>query len=282
LARHLVCFTFDFDAFSPWIRRGITSPTPISRGEFSLIGAERILRLLSKHRVHTTWFIPGHTIETFPDICKQVAAQSHEIGHHGYMHEPPAPLTRDEEAAILVRGNQAIRNLTGRNARGYRSPAWDLSPNTVELLLENGFAYDSSMMANDHHPYYARVGDQFLPDGPAALGEKTALVEMPVSWSLDDYPHFEFRVSPTGILQGLMRTDDVLANWLDDFRYMSETESWGVLTFTFHPEIIGRGHRMLMLERLITGLTALGAEFVRMEDAVGEYIQREPGKLSAD
>jgi peptidoglycan/xylan/chitin deacetylase (PgdA/CDA1 family) len=86
-------------------------------------------------------------IETYPEACRQVVAAGHEIGHHGWTHMPPAALSREQEEDGLVRGNRAIEQLCGRKARGYRSPAWDLSPNTIDLLLEQGFDYDSSMKA---------------------------------------------------------------------------------------------------------------------------------------
>lgn len=264
---HYVCLTFDFDAVSAWIYRDMNTPTPISRGEFGLVGAARILALLQKYDIKATWFTPGHTIDTYPDICARVHAEGHEIGHHGYLHEPPGQLDREQEEAVLIRGSDCITRLTGQPARGYRSPAWDLSPHTIKLLLAHGFVYDSSMMAHDHHPYYARLGDRFPKDGPAVFGQPSPLLEMPISWSLDDFPHFEFRSGPNGILQGLQRADDVLANFVDDFRYMAQTEEWGVLTYTFHPQVIGRGHRMLMLERLIVSLRGLGATFVRMDEA---------------
>lgn len=275
---HYACLTFDFDAVSAWIYRDMNTPTPISRGEFGTVAAARILTLLDKYGIKSTWFTPGHTIDTYPDICARIHEAGHEIAHHGYLHEPPGQLTREQEEAVLIRGSDCIRRLTERAPRGYRSPAWDLSPNTIELLLKHGFVYDSSMMAQDHHPYYARVGDKFPKDGPARFGQASSLLEMPISWSLDDFPHFEFRSGPNGILQGLQRADDVLANFVDDFRYMTQTETWGVLTYTFHPQVIGRGHRMLMLERLILSLRDLGAVFLRME----EVAEAAAGRLQAD
>ncbi len=265
--QHYVCLTFDFDAVSPWIYRDMATPTQLSRGEFGIVGAGRLLALLQKHDIQGTWFTPGHTLDTYPDICARIHVEGHEIAHHGYLHEPPGQLTREEEEAVLLRGIACIERVTAQKPRGYRSPAWDLSPNTMELLLAHGFVYDSSMMAHDHHPYYARIGDQFPKDAPARFGQPSSLIEMPISWSLDDFPHFEFRSGPNGILPGLQRADDVLANWLDDFRYMAQTEEWGVLTYTFHPQVIGRGHRMLMLERLITALRDMRATFIRMDEA---------------
>jgi len=276
MARHLVCLTFDFDVLSAWIFRDQTTPTSLSRGEFGLIGAERILGLLEKHHLKSTWFIPGHTIDTFPEICKRVHDQGHEIGHHGYLHEPPASLgSRDEEAAVLERGNEAIRRLTGHYATGYRSPSWDLSPFSVELLLHYNFQYDSSMMAKDYEPYYARQGDRILPDGRVEWGQATRLIEMPISWSLDDFPHFEYRRTEHWLQEGLQPTSGVLENFVDDYHYMHQTTDWGVLTYTFHPQVIGRGHRMLMLERLIQTVRDHGATFVRMDEAMDEWKGRE-------
>ena len=162
---------------------------------------------------------------------------------------PPATLSRAKEAEGLMLGNRTIEKLRGRAARGYRSPSWDLSPHTIELLLEQGFDYNSSMMGDDHTPYRARRGDIIELEQPVRFGEPTRLVEMPISWSLDDYPHFEFVRTKETVLQGLMATGGVLQNWLDDFLYMTRTTDWGVLTYTFHPCVIGRGHRMMMLER---------------------------------
>lgn len=277
MARHIVCLTFDFDAVSGWIARGMTSPSPISRGEFGPdVAVPRILALLRKYDVPASWFIPGHTLETYPDACRRVFEEGHEIGHHGWTHRPPQSLSPAEEESELIRANEQIRKLTGRPARGYRSPSWDLSPHSVRLLLKHGFVYDSSMMADDYTPYRARDGDVIELERPAVFGAPTRLIEMPVSWTLDDYPHFEFIRTPTWILQGLMNANNVLANWIDDFRYLRQNLEWGVLTYTFHPFVIGRGHRMRALEKLIRTLKDEGAAFMRLEEAAAEYAQRNP------
>ncbi len=280
MARHLVCLTFDFDAMSGFISRGMTSPTPISRGEFGAnVGAQRILALLKKYRIRTSWYIPGHTLETYPDQCRAVFDGGHEIGHHGWTHVPPAEMTREEEEAGLVRANEEIRKLTGRAARGYRSPSWDLSPHSVELLLKHGFTYDSSMMGDDYTPYRVRQGDIITVDQPAKWGKPCRLIEMPISWSLDDYPNFEFIRTRDWILPGLRNYNAVLANWVDDFSYMTKAVKWGVITYTFHPFVIGRAGRMLLLERLIRKLKDGGAVFTTLEEAAAEYAKRSPFKL---
>jgi peptidoglycan/xylan/chitin deacetylase (PgdA/CDA1 family) len=281
MVRHLVCLTFDFDAISPWIARGMTSPTPISRGEFGVVGAERLLALLAAHRIPSSWFIPGHTLETYPAICRRVYEAGHEIGHHGWTHVPPASLSREEEEAGLVRANEQIKALTGRYARGYRSPSWDLSAHSVELLLKHGFIYDSSMMGNDYTPYRVRRGDVIELQRPAVFGPTTRLIEMPVSWTLDDYPHFEYVRTQQFITQGLMNANAVLDNWIGDFEYLRSRLEWGIITYTFHPFVIGRGHRMLALEKLIERIVAGGGQFVTMEAAAAEFDRHAPYRAPA-
>jgi len=276
MSRHLICLSFDFDALSGWIARGLTTPTPMSRGEFGAVGAKRILALLAKNNIRSTWFIPGVTIDTYPDICRSITDAGHEIGHHGWTHVPPANLTRSIEAEHLKRANEAIHKLSGHPAKGYRSPSWDLSAYTIRLLIENDFIYDSSMMGQDHHPYRARCDDIITEKGSVQFGKPTNLIEMPISWTLDDYPYFEFIRTDSVTLPGLSTARDVLKNWLDDFTYMCRTEDWGILTYTFHPFVIGRGHRMMILEELISSLTDQGAIFTTMADAAEEFIERAP------
>jgi peptidoglycan/xylan/chitin deacetylase (PgdA/CDA1 family) len=287
MAQHFVCLTFDYDNTSAKIAAGMTTPTAISRGEFGVVGTERLLALLRLHGIATTWFIPGHSIESYPDSCARIVEAGHEIGHHGWTHRTPVSLSREEEERDLIRGNEAILRLAGRPARGYRSPSWDLSPHSIALLLKHGFVYDSSLMGHDYLPYQAREGDVVTLQEPIRHGKDTSLVEMPISWSLDDYPAFEYSYSDNMLQQGLMNARLVGENWFDDFAYMRDHYDWGVLTYTFHPHIIGRGHRMMMLERLIGRLAEAGALFVTMERAVEEYRRRfpsgraEPGRQAA-
>jgi peptidoglycan/xylan/chitin deacetylase (PgdA/CDA1 family) len=268
--RHIVCLTFDFDTMSGFIARGLTTPTPLSRGEFGARASSRILAFLRSRGIRSTWFTPGFTIESFPRECEAVVADGHEIGHHSWAHVPPANQSRDEEEADMMRANDAILRLTGSFARGYRSPSWDLSPNTVELLVKHGFAYDSSLMGADYWPYRARQGDVAELGQAYRFGAETPLIEMPISWSLDDFPHFEFLRTPQTILQGLQPAPAVIGNWRDEFHYMKKSVDWGVLTYTMHPYVIGRGYRMLALEDLVDELAREGAVFMTMEEAAQE------------
>jgi peptidoglycan/xylan/chitin deacetylase (PgdA/CDA1 family) len=272
--RHIVCLTFDFDTMAGFIARGLTTPTPLSRGEFGARACPRILDFLESRGVRSTWFTPGFTIESFPRECEAVVKAGHEIAHHGWAHVPPAAQSREAEEADLVRANEAILRLTGQRARGYRSPSWDLGADTIDLLVAHGFVYDSSLMGADYWPYRARRGDVAEFGEPYRFGPETALIEMPVSWSLDDFPHFEFLRTPQTVLQGLQPARAVMADWLDEFLYMKKSVDWGILTYTMHPYVIGRGYRMLALEDLADRLAREGAVFMTMEEAAREASAR--------
>ena len=125
-------------------------------------------------------------------------------------------------------------------------------------------------MGADYLPYRARRGDAAKLGEPFRFGEETSLIEMPISWSLDDYPHFEFVRTASTILPGLQPARAVMESWLDEFLYMQKTVDWGVLTYTMHPFVIGRGYRMLALESLVDRLGNEGAVFMTLEDAARE------------
>lgn len=276
MSQHYVCISFDFDAMSGMVVRGLTTPTPVSRGEFGAAAIPRILDLLKRYDVCSSFFIPGVVIGTYPERCEQVLACGHEIAHHGWTHAAPASLTPEQEEAGLVLGIEKIRELTGAAPRGYRSPSWDLSNVTVDLLLKYNFFYESSMMGHDHEPYRVRQGDIIPAHEPVQFGKPSPLIELPVSWTLDDFPHFEFLRVGQSILPGLQNASGVLENWVDDFEYMRQSCEWGILTYTFHPFVIGRGHRMLMLEKLLKTLQEKGARFITLEQAATLYDQRSP------
>lgn len=277
MPRHIACLSYDFDTWSGFAARGMTTPTPISRGEFGVVGARRILDLLRSRGIKGSWYIPGVVIETYPEACARVVQEGHEIGHHGWSHVPPAELPVEVEAEEFARAIESIRRLTGSKPAGYRSPAWDLSERTIDLLLRHGLRYDSSMMGHDCEPYFARRGDRVAVDEPLIFGETTDLVEVPISWSLDDHPHFEFFRTKAGVMPGLANASAVLENWLADFEYMCRTSEWGVMVYTFHPYVSGRGHRMMMMEKLIDGLAGMGAEFLTLQQVEQEFRNRQVG-----
>ncbi len=146
----------------------------------------------------------------------------------------------------------------------------------MALLLKHGFQYDSSLMGHDYDCYFAPMPAEIPLESVMTPGQPTSLVEMPISWSLDDFPYFEFMATKNGIMPGLAAGSAVLENFTEDFMYLKDNLDWGILTYTFHPFVIGRGHRMRMLERLIQRLQAEGAVFLTMRDAMREWQSRQP------
>ena len=284
-----VAYGIDVDAVGGWLGSygGEDSPDDISRGMFAgEIGSPRLLNLFDRYGIKTTWFIPGHSIETFPEQMKDVARRGHEIGIHGYSHENPIAMTREQETAILDRCIDLVTELSGRRPTGYVAPWWEFSPVTNELLLERGIKYDHSLMHNDFHPYYVRVGDSWTkidyskhPDHwmkPLVRGEETALVEIPANWYLDDLPPMMFiKKSPNS--HGFVNPRDIEQMWRDQFDWVYREFDDAVFTMTIHPDVSGRPQVLLMHERLIEYISSHeGVTWCTFDQIADDFIARNP------
>ena len=198
-------FGVDLDAVGGWLGSygGEDSPDDISRGMFAgEVGTPRLVRMFDRLGVKTTWFIPGHSADTFPEECKMIVDAGHEIGLHGYSHENPISMSPEQEEAVLLRCIEVLSELAGKPPTGYVAPWWEFSHVTNELLLKHGIKYDHSLMHKDFECYYVRVGDRWTKidySQPADVwmhalvrGEDTDLVEIPANWYLDDLPPMMF------------------------------------------------------------------------------------------
>jgi peptidoglycan/xylan/chitin deacetylase (PgdA/CDA1 family) len=276
LPRLTVALTFDHDSISDGVRRG-DSPVKLSHAEFGVrVGAPRILALLAERGIPSTWFVPGHTLETFPSSTEAILAGGHELACHGWVHEDFATVPRDEEREILERCVAAVERVSGARPKGWRAPYWSLGASSLELITAAGFAYDSSLMADDYHLYRVRQGDRHSVAEGSRFGPEGPLVEVPISWSLDDWPQFE-PSSDTG-RDGLSAPSKVLEIWTEELRYAWAHAPGGLLTITMHPECIGRGSRMAMLARFIDAAQGLeGVVFDRLDRYVEAWVaQAEP------
>ena len=265
----LTCaLTFDFDAQSVWIGSYKSkNPSEISRGEFGAVAIPRILALLERHGVPGTFCIPGHTACGYPDLVKAIHDAGHEIAHHGWVHENPADFDEAGERANMEKGFEALHKACGVRPVGYRSPAWDFSERTPDILREFGFSYDSSLMGDDYTPYYMRSGDQAPADAPYVFGRHIDVLELPITWTLDDFPYFE--LDSTG--SGLKPTSQVEEIWRDEFTFAYQHVPGGLFNLTMHPQVIGRGHRLMMLDRLV----AFFAQHPAVKfDTLGGYVER--------
>jgi len=272
----VVCLTFDFDALSAWLGDDPhATPATLSRGEYGArVGVPRLLRLLDAYDLPATFFVPGHTAESFPAAVDSILAAGHEVAHHGHGHEDPSTQSPVEERRSLERGLSVLARFLGDRPLGYRSPSWDYSDATLSLLVEYGFRYDSSLFAGDFQPYHPRLGDRVSVEEPLQMGQGVDLWEFPVDFCLDDWPYFTFSFEPPRA--GLSAPSKVLEIWMGEFAYLVEHEPGGVLTLTMHPQVIGRGHRMALLERFVQHVLSAGvARFARMGDVAIELSAAE-------
>jgi peptidoglycan-N-acetylglucosamine deacetylase len=237
-----VCLTFDVDAEAGLAARlddHHDRLSTLSEREFSVRrGVPRILELLGEHGMRATFYVPGATAERHPEAIRSIVDAGHEVGHHGHHHLASHTIDAAQQGAEIDDALTALRPFVG-DSIGYRSPAWELTPQTAELLVARGFAFDSSLMGDDR-PYWVTVGD-------------ARLLELPIHWSLDDYVWFGWgeAARPTATSAWLEAWTEELASAEGDDR---------PCTLTFHPEIIGRGYRALGLERLLKHLANRSAE----------------------
>ncbi|WP_394823548.1 polysaccharide deacetylase [Pendulispora albinea] len=292
MAKEILCgFGVDVDAVSGWLGSygGEDSPDDISRGLFAgEVGAPRLLQLFERLGIRTTWFIPGHSIETFPEQMKAVVDAGHEIGLHGYSHENPIAMTREQETDVLDKSIELVTKLSGKRPTGYVAPWWEFSKVTNELLLERGIKYDHSLMHDDFRPYYMRAGDSWTKVDyskkavdwmvPLKRGEETDLIEIPASWYLDDLPPMMFiKSSPNS--HGFVNPRDIEQMWRDQFDWVYREMDYAVFPMTIHPDVSGRPQVLSMLARLHAHICHhAGVRFVTMNEMADDFARRFPRK----
>jgi peptidoglycan/xylan/chitin deacetylase (PgdA/CDA1 family) len=280
MANPTVCLSIHFDAVSTWLWSydSWNMPTRHSRGMYGAdVGAPRLLDLFDQHDVPSTWCIPGHTIESFPEICEEVHARGHGVQHHGWTHKGPSTFeSKEAEKRDIERGIESIRDLTGERPTGYASPAWDFSEHTLDILQELDFEWDSSVMAADFRPHYLYGGWSAPEDGPYRRGDPTNIVELPVSWERDDFPPFTYTWSRPHRM-GYVSEDIIFQKWYDQFDWMCEHVDYGVFVLTLHPQVIGQAHRLMRLEAFVQHVQSTpGAAFETMEDVATDWRNANP------
>jgi len=290
MAKEIFCaFGVDVDAVGGWLGSygGEDSPCDISRGMFSgEVGSMRILELFERWGIKSTWFVPGHSLETFPKEMAAVAAAGHEIGMHGYSHENPIAMTPEQEEAVMDKSIQLIEDLCGRRPTGYVAPWWEFSHASNELLLKKGIKYDHSLMHRDFTPYYVRVGDSWTKIDyskkaeewmkPLVRGVESDLIEIPSSWYLDDLPPMMFIKSAPNS-HGFVNPRDLEEMWRDQFDWVYREMDYGVVTFTIHPDVSGKPQVLMMLERLYNHIISHpGVKFTTFDEIANDFSTRSP------
>lgn len=256
-----VSISFDVDAESGFTGESEAFErqlTTLSEGSFGVErGLPRIRALLAEFNILGTFYVPGDTLERHPGAIEELAAEGHEICHHGQRHYRPHRVDEETQRAELERGLATLDRLLGIRPKGYRSPAWEVTPETFEMLVELGFEYDSSFMGDDR-PYIEVQGAK-------------EILELPVHWSLDDWPYFGWHPDMGGALADPAVFRSV---WIEEFA--SVREEGRHVTYTMHPEVIGRGYRMRALRSILEHISSHDCQFIRHDELAAQITAGEP------
>jgi len=235
-ARVAVALSFDSDHETLPLRDGETSPGRLSVGEYGpRVAAGKILRLLAEHEVPASFFVPAVSALLHPEEIDVYVGAGHEVAVHGWIHERNAQLGPADELELTGRAMDTLERLAGTRPVGIRTPSWDFSDHTLDVIRALGLAYDSSLMADDE-PY------EIL-----AHGEPTGVVEVPVEWIRDDAPYF--MMDRFSALRPYMPPRGALAIWRDEFD--AAYAEGGLFQLTMHPHISGHRSRLLVLRELV-------------------------------
>ena len=273
-----VLLTFDMDGESLWRCRdpeNANRPVTLSQGRYGPeAGMPRILRMLKKYGLPATFFIPGFTVDQYRDVVKRIVEDGHEIGNHGWSHTYPDNMDGYEaEKKEYMDCNNIMEEVAGIRPKGYRSPAWEFSVNTLDILEEiGGFEYSSNMMDSDKIKYLS-------------FGERdTDFVEIPIHWVLDDAAYWLYSLRTPG--KAMQPLQSVEQYWTYEFdalleEFLEEVEENGrsdiCFVLTCHPQIIGRPARMKMLERIVKHMLETGnVEFMTCLEASKEFRIENP------
>ena len=256
------CLTFDMDAESAVLTADISAinrMTPMSHQSYGpLVGVPRILALLRQHDIRATFFVPGYSAQRYPEITRSIADAGHEIAHHSYFHENTIGMDEKTEAAMLDLGLRALHDVAGVRPRGYRAPMWEMNYHTPRLLAERGFRYDSSLMDSDH-PYVLATEER---------QDAATLVEVPVSWGLDDWEQYAFLPSliGSGVIESPAKALEI---WTLELEAMYRLGAAFVLCC--HPFLSGRPARAGALNRLIERMKSLPGLWITTVGDVAEH-----------
>ncbi|KAK5459821.1 hypothetical protein LTS15_003950 [Exophiala xenobiotica] len=285
----LVGYGVDVDAVSGWIntQTGLKADvTNISRGVFgATVGVDRLLKLFDKYNIKASWYVPGHSIESFPKQMAKVRDAGHEIGLHGYTHEFVSQLSPQQERDVLQKSINVITSFTGKKPRGWTAPAWTPSPSSVKLLEEFGLEYDHSFMHHDSQLYYL----PYPPDSwketdyktlsahdwmsPMSTLKPSSIVEVPANWHVDDWPAFQWL---RGQASGFVDPHQIERFWQEQFEFCYREYDHFVFPISIHPQVSGKPQVLMMHERLIEWINQHeGVEWCTFEDMANKFRKGE-------
>jgi peptidoglycan/xylan/chitin deacetylase (PgdA/CDA1 family) len=235
-ARCAVALSFDSDHETNELRDGGKSIGRMAWGQYgSRVGVPRIMKMLARHGVRASFYVPAVTAMVYPDEQRALSAEGHEIGIHGWIHELNSILSYESELDLMRRSADVLEKITGIRPVGFRTPSFDFSAHTLAVAKELGLLYDSSLMA-DEDCY------ELLLDG-----EPSGIIELPVEWIRDDAVYFMMNRFQS--LRPYISPNDVFDIFTREFD--AAFDDGGIFQLTCHPHIIGYRSRIWILDELI-------------------------------
>lgn len=231
--------TFDLDCETMWTARDPEAhkrPILMSQGAYGWkVGVWRVMDVLRRYGLRSTFFVPGQVVEAHPEVIEALLKDGHEIAHHSHTHRWIVTLTPEEELEEMEKAQAAIIKATGEAPRGWRSPAAEVTPYTMDLIKQFGFGYSSNFF-DDDSPYLLRIRD-----------EVSDVVELPFRYINTDSHYFQF----SKILPGRTITSppQVLDTWSWELDTLHAEDRLMVLAC--HPEFIGQPSGAILLDRFI-------------------------------
>ena len=260
-ARCAVAFSFDVDADSTV---HLTYPDSVDDQLHALtymrydpvVGVPRLVDLFAQFDIPVTYFVPGWVIERYPAAVEYILSRDNEIAHHGYLHEWPNLQSPEAERCALEQGIELIEKATGARPRGYRAPYYGLSRHTMDYLIEEGFAYESSLFADDI---------PFLFDNGSGT-----IVELPVPASVDDFNQY---VSSRAFdyLMKISAPQQAMEVFRAEFDAM--WEFGGMWVSVWHPAVSGRLSRAVAIRDLIEYMQAKGDVWFATHAQIAEHVR---------
>lgn len=261
-AKCAVALSFDSDHETNELRDGAESLARLSWGEYGARrGIPRIRAVLDKHGVKASFFVPGVSALLHPEEQRELVAEGHEVGLHGWIHERNTLVPPAEERELMLRAADTLERITGKRPVGMRTPSWDFSDVTLDIAEELGLLYDSSLFADDD-PY------EILN-----RGRPTGIVELPVEWIRDDAVYFMMN------RYGAQRPYTPPADVLDIFRreFDGAHAEGGLFLLTMHPHITGYRSRIFILDELLAHIRATGDAWIATHEQIARYCAETAG-----
>ena len=261
-AKVAVAITFDVDGDSSlhlaFPQNAINRVSTLSMFRYGPeVSVPRILDTYKRFGLKQTFMVPAWCIERYPKTVEAMLAGGHEIGFHGYIHEGPNTMSRDDEQYWLGRSIEMIQKFTGKRPRGNRSPGHCISIHTPELLAMEGFLYDSTLQGDDV-PYILET-------------PKGNLVELPTHMGMDDWPPYAYIGDHNHLMQ-IMSPDRAMEIFMSEFEAMRHYGG-GLWVTLWHPFLSGRSPRWLRVERMIEDMMKSGDVWFATMEEIANHVE---------